>query len=142
MTMEPTNTERAGMNLPPPMGESVGTAAGLAEAAPAQPEAAPQPTQTAPMSGAGAAPAMPSIPLPVNQGSAQQITTNDVSNTTAGMTPAVADDNDLIEKEWVNKAKQIVASTRDDPYQQSKELTVFKADYMQKRYNKTLKLGE
>ena len=142
MTMEPMNTERAGMNLPPPIGESAGTVAGSAEAAPAHPEAAPQPAQTAPASGASVPPAMPSIPLPVNQGSAQQSITNDVSNTTAGTTPAVADDNDLIEKEWVNKAKQIVASTRDDPYQQSKELTVFKADYMKKRYNKTLKLGE
>ena len=142
MTMEPTNTERAGMNLPPPMGESASAAAGAPEAPPSQPEAAPQPVQTAPASGAGAQPAMPPIPLPVNQGSAQRTASNDVSNTTSGLTPAVADDNDLIEKEWVNKAKQIVANTRDDPYQQSKELTVFKADYMKKRYNKTLKLDE
>jgi hypothetical protein len=56
--------------------------------------------------------------------------------------PTVADDQDLIEKEWVSKAKQIVEKTRSDPYQQSQELTAFKSDYMQKRYNKIMKLGE
>ena len=48
----------------------------------------------------------------------------------------------LIEKEWVVKAKQIVEKTKDNPYNQNKELTVFKADYMKKRYNKTIKLSE
>jgi hypothetical protein len=52
----------------------------------------------------------------------------------------VADDRDVIEPEWVHKAKAIVLTTSDDPYKQSEELTVFKADYMQKRYNKTVKL--
>jgi hypothetical protein len=52
----------------------------------------------------------------------------------------VADDKDVIEPEWVHKAKAIVLTTSDDPYKQSEELTVFKADYMQKRYNKTVKL--
>lgn len=54
----------------------------------------------------------------------------------------VVDDADLIEKEWVNKAKEIVAMTRDDPYKQSEELTVFKADYMKKRYDKHIKLSK
>jgi hypothetical protein len=66
---------------------------------------------------------------------------NDI-NTTASAVPTAADDGDLIEKEWVNKAKEIVARTIDDPYKQSKELTVFKADYMQKRYGKSIKLSE
>jgi hypothetical protein len=52
--------------------------------------------------------------------------------------PAVADDGDVIEKEWVEKAKQIVARTRQDPYNQTRELHKFKAEYMQKRYNKTI----
>jgi hypothetical protein len=34
--------------------------------------------------------------------------------------PQIADDVDLIEKEWVNKAKSIVAKTKDDPREQSK----------------------
>jgi|SRR5665213_1500493 len=56
--------------------------------------------------------------------------------------PAVADDKDLIEKEWVNKAKQIVDSTRNDPHKQTKEINLFKADYLKKRYNKELKVVE
>ena len=56
--------------------------------------------------------------------------------------PVSADDNDLIEEEWVIKAKQIVATTRSDPHVQSRELNRFKADYLKKRYNKSIKLEE
>jgi hypothetical protein len=59
----------------------------------------------------------------------------------AGM-PMIADDTDLIEKEWVEKAKQIVERTSHDPYLQSKELNKLKSDYLKKRYNKDLKLGD
>ncbi len=62
--------------------------------------------------------------------------------TSQTIAPDVAEDTDLIEKEWVDKAKQIVERTRDDPYEQSKELTLFKADYMKKRYNRTIKIDE
>lgn len=58
------------------------------------------------------------------------------------MTPIIADDNDLIEKEWVLKAKEIVARTRHDPYLQNKEVERMKADYMKKRYNKEVKVTE
>lgn len=67
---------------------------------------------------------------------------NDVSTTTPVITPVMADDADLIEKEWVTKAKEIVDKTLDDPYRQSKDLTVFRADYMRKRYNKLIKITE
>jgi hypothetical protein len=52
--------------------------------------------------------------------------------------PLVAEDADLIEKEWVLKAKQIVDKTKYDPYLQNKEMGKFKADYLKKRYNKTI----
>lgn len=54
--------------------------------------------------------------------------------------PAVADDLDLIEKEWVEKAKGIVEQTKNDPYKQNKEMNLFKADYMKKRYNRDVKV--
>lgn len=54
--------------------------------------------------------------------------------------PAIADDVDLIEKEWVNKARSIVERNKNDPYVQNKELNVFKADYMKKRYGKDIKV--
>lgn len=52
--------------------------------------------------------------------------------------PDEAADNDLIEKEWVLKAKQIVEHTSEDPFLQQQELSKIKADYMKKRYNKDL----
>lgn len=59
----------------------------------------------------------------------------------AGM-PGIADDTDLIEREWVDKAKEIVARTRQDPYLQNKEVERMKADYMKKRYDKDIKIAE
>lgn len=56
--------------------------------------------------------------------------------------PTIADDNDLIEKEWVNRAKLIIAKTKDDPREQSKQLHKYKADYIKKRYNKDIKVSE
>lgn len=50
--------------------------------------------------------------------------------------PDEAADVDLIEKEWVEKAKQIVEHTIDDPYTQQEELGKIKAEYLKKRYNK------
>ena len=55
--------------------------------------------------------------------------------------PSIADDVDLIEKEWVNKARQIVERSKADPYVQNKELNIFKADYMKKRYGKDIKVA-
>jgi hypothetical protein len=56
--------------------------------------------------------------------------------------PQVADDNDLIEPEWVDGAKAIIERTHDDPYLQNQELSKLKADYMMKRYKKTIKVTE
>ena len=60
----------------------------------------------------------------------------------AGGTPQIADDTDLIEKEWVIKAKEIVARTKHDPYEQNKQVERMKADYMKKRYNKDIRVIE
>lgn len=78
----------------------------------------------------------------VNQVAVPQSTGNGVSNTTNIVVPDTADDNDLIEKEWVLKAKKIVESNREDPYNQSKQMTAYRADYLRKRYNKIIKTSE
>lgn len=57
-------------------------------------------------------------------------------------TPAVAEDIDLIEKAWVEKAKAIVRSTHGDPFSQNKELNKVKAEYIKKRYDKDIKVIE
>ena len=54
----------------------------------------------------------------------------------------IADDVDLIEKEWVHKAKEIVEQTKTDPHIQNKKMNEVKAGYLKKRYNKELKLSE
>jgi hypothetical protein len=83
--------------------------------------------------------AMTTVPLPLPAaGSPASPQANAAVNQTVGF--QVADDKDVIEPEWVHKAKSIVRSTIDDPYKQSEDLTVLKADYMQKRYNKIVKL--
>ncbi|HEX5456587.1 MAG TPA: hypothetical protein VFW77_04450 [Candidatus Saccharimonadales bacterium] len=70
------------------------------------------------------------------------------TNSSGGMTykeiplPQEAEDTDLIEKEWVLRAKQIVEHTREDPHEQQRALSQMKADYMKKRYNKDIKLEE
>lgn len=70
----------------------------------------------------------PAIPI-------QQATTSDDGQS---VTPVIADDNDVIEKEWVDKAKQIVARTQGDPHAKSNELTGLKKEYIQKRYGKSI----
>jgi hypothetical protein len=55
--------------------------------------------------------------------------------------PASASDDDVIEKEWVDKAKKIVTQTKDDPYKQEQEVSKLQADYLKKRYGKEVKLA-
>lgn len=61
---------------------------------------------------------------------------------TAHPMPVIANDLDLIEKEWVRKAKEVVEATIGDPYTQNIEINKVKADYIQKRYNKAVKVKE
>jgi hypothetical protein len=81
-----------------------------------------------------------SIPLP----GSTPISTDDTSQADDFQIAGVRlpQDKDLIEKEWVNKAKAIVNKNRDDPYKQSEGLTVLRADYMKKQFNKTIKLNK
>lgn len=60
--------------------------------------------------------------------------------TSATSSPATAADEDLIEKEWVEKAKKVIADTRHDPYLQEQEVSKLQADYLMKRYSKAVKL--
>lgn len=52
--------------------------------------------------------------------------------------PAIAGDDDLIEKEWVDKAKKIIAETKDDPYRREQEVNRLQADYLYKRYGRVI----
>lgn len=56
--------------------------------------------------------------------------------------PIVASDDDVIEKEWVDKAKKIITETKDDPHQRTARVNDLQKDYLQKRYGKVLGASE
>lgn len=62
----------------------------------------------------------------------------DPTTSSASDSPVVAGDEDVIEKEWVDKAKQIIASTKDDPHQRTEQVNRLQKDYLKKRYGKEL----
>jgi len=56
--------------------------------------------------------------------------------------PIVASDDDVIEKEWVDKAKKIIQETKDDPFGRTTRVNELQRDYLKKRYNKNLGVAE
>ncbi len=72
------------------------------------------------------------LPQPISQPAPVPVTTSP-SDSTA---PAVADDVDVIEKVWVEKAKAIVKQTQNDPYTQEEQVSSLQEDYQKKRYGK------
>jgi hypothetical protein len=133
--MNPNSSSEAPIQLPAPVEQ--GQAGKGGEQAPAVPEATPSGERAAQ---AASAPMPTNIPLPTMPSLPTQAKPADNSLAASQNPAAASDDTDLIEKEWVTKAKEIVERTRDNPYKQSEELTVFKADYMKKRYNRAIKL--
>lgn len=95
--------------------------------------------QPAPIEQASAPPPVMPLPLPVPvvpvPAAVQQ-----ADDATVG--PTLAADDDLIEKEWVDKAKKIIAETKDDPYRREQEVSRLQADYLKKRYGKELGVSE
>ncbi len=63
---------------------------------------------------------------------------SDTTPTQNVTSPLVAADEDVIEKEWVDRAKQIILETKDDPHQRSSKVNELHKDYLQKRYGKEL----
>ena len=139
--MNPTTSTGPELQLPSPVANS---AAGEQAAMPSLPlpERAPTAPELMPLPQVPAQAGQAQYSAPSAASQPQMAAQPAVPVTTNVVVPAAADDHDLIEKEWVSKAKQIVEKTRNDPYQQSQELTVFKADYIQKRYNKSIKMSE
>lgn len=58
------------------------------------------------------------------------------------ISPMVAADEDLIEKEWVDKAKEIIEQTKDDPFTRTAKVNELQRDYLQKRYGKIVGASE
>ena len=49
-----------------------------------------------------------------------------------------ANDNDRIEREWIDRAKSIVIKSQNDPHKQNSEMSRVKAEYIKKRFNKNI----
>lgn len=78
--------------------------------------------------------AMPALPVPVlasDSAVPQQVSSDDTTMMAAG-------DDDLIEKEWVDKAKSIIAATKDNPYKREQEINRLQIEYIRKRYGRTI----
>lgn len=52
--------------------------------------------------------------------------------------PIAANDDDSIEKEWVDRAKQVIVQTKDNPYAREKAIGELQRDYLMKRYGRQL----
>lgn len=57
----------------------------------------------------------------------------------ASVNPLVAKDDDLIEAEWIKRAKQVVEETSADPYLQEMRVSELQSDYLKKRYGMDVK---
>lgn len=132
----------AGLDLPRPTPE-------VDDRDVSKPDQAPEkllPSEVGKTESPGSAMPGPAAPIAAPAGPTGQLTPVATPSTTTppvdDHSPAVADDVDLIEKEWVHKAKAIVARTRDDPHLQNKEMNKFKAGYIKKRYNKDIRVSE
>lgn len=67
---------------------------------------------------------------------------NDSSVVDDTTSPAVAADDDVIEKEWVDSSKKIVSETQGDPHSRSRRVSKLHADYLKKRFGKELNPAE
>lgn len=74
---------------------------------------------------------LPTMPVP-----------SDDSTQVSTQAPISAADDDVIEKEWVNKAKTIERTTKGDPYAKEREVSKLQADYLQKRYGKQVRMPD
>jgi hypothetical protein len=77
---------------------------------------------------------MPALPSPV----VPQDDTVTAAVASDDNTPVAAADDDLIEKEWVDKAKRIIAETKDDPYRREAEVNKLQIEYIRKRYGRQI----
>ena len=74
--------------------------------------------------------------LPTTTGVPQPVALSTTPLQDDATSPLAADDADLIEKEWVDRAKKIIQETRDNPAQREKQVSQLQKDYLKKRYGK------
>jgi hypothetical protein len=80
--------------------------------------------------------------MPIQPVMSPPATDNDDISTTILDSPLAAGDDDLIEKEWVDRAKRIVTETRNDPYKRDEDVNQLRSEYTKKRYGRELGASE
>ncbi len=85
------------------------------------------------------APAVPEPTKPANQQPVTPATPAKPSTPAAKSAPkvtgpSIADDVDVIEKEWVDKAQEVVKKTAGDPHAEEEAVEDLQTDYLKKRY--------
>jgi hypothetical protein len=90
------------------------------------------------------APALPVIPddIPAALPPVIAVPVQDGDSAALPVSAHPAGDIERIEPVWVDKAKEIIARTHDDPYLQKDQMSKVKAEYIQKRFNKQIKTDE
>lgn len=86
--------------------------------------------------GEAVTPAVITLPTPLPQ--VDDTNTPVQGASVAADVPDAAADEDLIEKEWVDKAKKIVEETKDDPYRRELEINKLQREYIRKRYGREI----
>lgn len=63
----------------------------------------------------------------------------DRAKITQGIAQMSAQDDDLIEKEWVDVTEKVIDTNKDDPYNQDEDQHVLSKHYLKKRFNLDVK---
>lgn len=147
--MEPQSPNTSNESLSPVFSSHLAESAKTGENVDSQPiESGPAPQETHAPNGevanqnAGMSMSLPKVVAPIVDDQAPASTTSTPSSVGDDpANPSVADDVDVVEKEWVDRARQIVEQTKNDPYRQEEEVEKLQVDYMKKRYGRDIKAG-
>lgn len=123
-------------SLPPPIPEVTpgATPEVFPDREPSRVEQEPLPAPAQPSPDPAVTPVLPQPVVQVDDTASAPTAITDVPDTAA--------DDDLIEKEWVNKAKHIIAQTIDDPRAREEAVGQLQREYLRKRYGKELGASE
>lgn len=129
--MEPNNTHNESLNLPLPSVEGGIVAPQLHEKlstdtrAESGAEESSSRQQVAAAFQKAPAPVLPAVSTGPQSG---------VGAPAQSSNPLAADDQDMIEKVWVDRIKEILRDTKDNPHAREEQISALQRDYIQKRY--------
>ncbi len=104
---------------------------------PAKAESAPAAPASAPIIGS---PPIPGSAQPPPPPSLKQAV--DAATVSTSANPELADDVDVIEKEWVDRAEEVIKDTAGDPHAEEEGFEDLQVDYQKKRYGIDIKPAE